>query len=130
MNKIREENIKDINKVIFAKPFSYSDYCNLQINSKVVLSDSGSITEESNIMKFNAINLRDTNERQEGMSVGAVAMAHFNIEQIENLITLFEKNKLNTFNKIEDYDCLNFSTIFYKLLLSYTQYVNKHTWKK
>tara|TARA_B100000787_G_C16199307_1_gene303725 strand:+ start:16987 stop:18105 length:1119 start_codon:yes stop_codon:yes gene_type:complete len=130
MNKIREENIKDINKVIFAKPFSYSDYCNLQINSKVVLSDSGSITEESNIMKFNAINLRDTNERQEGMSVGAVAMAHFNIEQIENLITLFEKNKLNTFNKIEDYDCPNFSTIFYKLLLSYTQYVNKHTWKK
>lgn len=130
LKKMKNFNIRNTEDIIFTKPFSYSDYCNLQINSKVVLSDSGSITEESNIMKFNAINLRATNERQEGMSVGAVAMTHFNISRIDSLIALFEKDKLNIIDKIEDYNCPNFSTIFYKLILSYTQYINDHIWKK
>ena len=130
MNKIKNLKLKEMKNIYFAKPFSYTDYCNLQINSKVVLSDSGSITEESNIMKFNAINLRTTNERQEGMSVGAVAMTHFNTDKINNLINFFEVNKINNFDKIQDYYSPNFSKIFYKILLSYSDYVNEYTWKK
>lgn len=130
MNKLKKLKLKEMKNTHFAKPFSYTDYCNLQINSNVVLSDSGSITEESNIMKFNAINLRTTNERQEGMSVGAVAMTHFNTDKINNLINFFETNNVNNFDKIEDYYSPNFSKIFYKLLLSYTDYVNEYTWKK
>tara|TARA_B100000768_G_scaffold145312_1_gene138109 strand:+ start:2499 stop:3620 length:1122 start_codon:yes stop_codon:yes gene_type:complete len=130
MNKLKKLKLKEMKNTYFAKPFSYTDYCNLQINSKAVLSDSGSITEESNIMKFNAINLRTTNERQEGMSVGAVAMTHFNTNKIDNLINYFETNNLLNLDKIEDYYSPNFSKVFYKLLLSYTDYVNEYTWKK
>ena len=64
LKKIKKKKIYKSIKIIFAKPFAYSDYCNLQINSKIVFSDSGSITEESNIMDFAAVNLRYTNERR------------------------------------------------------------------
>ena len=130
MSRIKNLKIKKMKNLIFAKPFSYSDYSNLQINSKIVLSDSGSITEESNIMKFNAINLRNTNERQEGMSVGATPMTHFNIDKIDNLIAFYEATTQKNIDLIEDYNCPNFSKIFYKLLISYTDYVNEYTWKK
>ena len=72
LKKIKKEKIFKSKKILFSKPFAYSDYCHLQINSKIVFSDSGSITEESNIMNFAAVNLRYTNERQEGMVYGAV----------------------------------------------------------
>ena len=129
MSRIKNLKIKEMKNLIFAKPFSYSDYSNLQINSKIVLSDSGSITEESNIMKFNAINLRNTNERQEGMSVGATPMTHFNIDKIDNLIAFYEATTQKNIDLIEDYNCPNFSKIFYKLLISYTDYINEYTWK-
>ena len=69
------------------------DYSNLQIHSGCVLSDSGSITEESNIMNFKAINLRSTNERQEGFEYGAVPMTHFNIEVIDKLLSMKKRKK-------------------------------------
>ncbi len=117
---------KKFHNIIFHKPFSYIDYCNLQINSKCVLSDSGSITEESNIMGFKAINLRSTNERQEGFEFGAVPMAHFNIEIIDKFLSM----KTSMPNLIDDYNCDNFSEVFLNLLLSYTNYINEYNWKK
>ena len=76
-----------------------------------------------------AINLRNTNERQEGMNYGAVPMVHFNIERIENLIQYFE-NKRSETDTIKDYVSPNFSKIFYNILISYIDYVNQNTWKK
>ena len=73
-----------LDKILILKPFSYSDYMNLQMNSKLVLSDSGSITEEASILNFSAINLRNTNERQEGMVYGIAPMVHFDYDKIES----------------------------------------------
>jgi len=129
IKKLKKVNLKRLNKIIFAKPFSYTDYCCLQINSKIVFSDSGSITEEANIMNFSAINLRSTNERQEGMNYGAVPMVHFNLEKIENLIEYFGSQKRET-EIIRDYVSPNFSKVFYNILISYIDYVNKNIWKK
>ncbi len=126
MNKIEKLNLK-YNNISFHKPFSYIDYSNLQINSKVVLSDSGSITEEASIMGFKAINLRTTNERQEGIESGVVPMSHFNIENIEKIISI--KNKIKN-DIVKDYECENFSNIFLNILLSYINYVDEYTWKK
>ena len=126
MKKIQKHNLSYKN-ILFHKPFSYIDYSNLQINSKAVLSDSGSITEEASIMGFKAINLRSTNERQEGMEHGVVPMCHFDIENIEKIISL---KKVFDNSLVSDYECKNFSSIFLNILLSYINYVNQYTWKK
>ena len=89
-------------------------------NSKHVLSDSGSITEESSIMGFNAINLRSTNERQEGFQYGVVPMVHLLFDKINKILTSTTKPK----KLIEDYKCEWIFDIFLNLLLSYTNYVN------
>ena len=87
--------LKNIKKnIVFLKPFSYFDYCKLQINSKLVFSDSGSISEESSIMGFDAINLRSTNERQEAIEYGAAGMSHFDLDIIEDLINVENKKIL------------------------------------
>ena len=114
--------------IVFLKPFSYFDYSKLQINSKLVFSDSGSISEESSIMGFNAINLRSTNERQEAMEYGVVGMSHFDFDVIENLINL--ENKKYSKEIVNDYKSKNFSKIFLKILLSYKNYVKEYTWKE
>lgn len=127
MKKVK--SIKNLNKnIIFSKPFSYFDYSKLQINSKLVLSDSGSISEESSIMGFNAINLRSTNERQEAIEYGVVGMSHFNLEIIQNLINL--ENQKHSKEIVNDYKSKNFSKIFLKILFSYKNYVKEYTWKE
>ncbi len=126
MKKIQKYNLSYKN-IIFHKPFSYIDYSNLQLNAKFVLSDSGSITEEASIMGFKAINLRSTNERQEGMEYGVVPMCHFDLESIEKLIS--SKNVIIN-KRVSDYECNNFSSIFQNILISYINYINQNTWKK
>ena len=121
--------LKNIKKnIIFLKPFSYFDYCKLQINSKLVFSDSGSISEESSIMGFDAINLRSTNERQEAVEYGAVGMSHFDLDIIEDLINV--ENKKYYKEIVNDYKSKNFSKIFLKILFSYKNYVKEYTWKE
>ncbi len=130
MKKIKQIKNLNLKKTIFHKPFSYIDYANLQSNSKIVLSDSGSITEEANIMSFNAINLRSTNERQEGMEYGAVPMTHFDINKITNAFSIFNKKNFKHSRIIFDYKCDNFSKIILNLILSYTNYIKDYTWKE
>ena len=128
LKKIQKKKIKRFKKIIFAKPFSYTDYSSLQINSKLVFSDSGSITEETSLLKLKSINLRNTNERQEGMEYGIVPMAHFDIVKIRNLVNYLTKtNQFN--NSVEDYKSQDFSRAFYNILVSYIDYVKEYTWK-
>tara|TARA_B100000965_G_scaffold176946_1_gene147600 strand:- start:389 stop:1507 length:1119 start_codon:yes stop_codon:yes gene_type:complete len=128
MKKLKSLDLKKMKNVVLSKPFSYTDYSCLQQNSKFVLSDSGSITEEASILKFFALNLRSTNERQEGMSYGTVPMAHFDLNNIENIINFSLKNHQNK-RKITDYTSPDFSKVFYNILISYIDYVKKYTWK-
>ena len=128
LKKIKKIKIKRFKKIIFANPFSYTDYSSLQINSKLVFSDSGSITEETSLLKLKSINLRNTNERQEGMEYGIVPMAHFDIGKIRNLVKYLTKtNQFN--NSVEDYKSQDFSRAFYNILVSYIDYVKEYTWK-
>ncbi len=125
MKKIKNKSLKNINNIIFSKPFSYSEYAKLQINAKYVFSDSGSITEETSIMGLNSINLRNTNERQEGMTYGAVPMSHFNLRNIEQVLINTKKKNVS----IEEYNSPNFSEAFYNILLSYVDYINENNWR-
>ena len=132
----RLEDLGDIqlNPLIkFSKPFGFFDYINLQLNAKCVLSDSGTITEESSILNFPAVTIRNTHERPEGMDEGTLIMCGFSEERVLNAVDIvirqFEENP-NSFKIVEDYDNLNVSKKVLRIIMSYTDYVNENTWKK
>tara|TARA_B100000963_G_C22531866_1_gene627981 strand:- start:74 stop:1204 length:1131 start_codon:yes stop_codon:yes gene_type:complete len=120
------------NKLIhLIKPINFSDYNFLQINSLVSLSDSGTISEESSLLKFRAINLRDSHERPEAMEETSVIMTGTNLERIIQSIDLIKNQKMdNILNDVVDYSPDNVSIKVERIILSYTDYVNKMIWKK
>jgi UDP-N-acetylglucosamine 2-epimerase len=122
MKKLKKIKITFKN-ILFSRPFAYSDYIYLQKNAKVVFSDSGSLTEEASLLHFNAINLRNTNERQEGVNKGIAPMIHFDLQKIQSILDFYKNNNLT--DSVTEYHSPNFSKIFYKLVISYIDYVNK-----
>ncbi|MCK8126391.1 UDP-N-acetylglucosamine 2-epimerase (non-hydrolyzing) [Pseudoalteromonas sp. SIMBA_153] len=115
------------------KPLGFSDYIKLQMEAKVVLSDSGTITEESSILNFPAINIRDAQERPEGFEEGAVMFTGMNVERIVQAIDILEnqpRGKVRLINKVNNYIAPNVSDKVLRTIISYTDYVNKFVWKK
>ena len=130
--RIEKENIKFNELVKLHKPFSFTDYCKLQIESRAVLSDSGSITEESSILNFPALNLRETHERPEGFEEGSVILTGLKLDNVLLGIEILDEyeNDLRQLNKVKDYNSLNLSLKIPRIILSYIDYVNNYTWKK
>ena len=127
-----DKKIKMNSLIKFLKPLGFFDYIKLQSSSYCVISDSGTITEESSILKFPAIMIRQAHERPEGMDEGTLIMSGLNkdriIESIDVVTKLYDDGKIP--NIIDDYDVDNVSQKVVKIIFSYIDYVNRTVWKK
>ena len=131
--KINDLGIKFHPLIRLIKPFGFFDYVNLQINAKVVLSDSGTITEESSILNFPALNLRETHERHEGMEEAAVMMVGLDALRVCEGLDILKnqsKGKKRTLNIVADYNVPNVSQKVLRIIHSYIDYINRSVWKK
>ncbi len=120
-------------QVIKAKPLGFTDYIALQKNSFCVLSDSGTITEESEILGFPALNLRETHERLEGMEKAAVIMTGFSKERILDSVEIMRRqyeNDVFSLTPVIDYHQSGVSQKVLRIIVSYTDYINSRVWFK
>jgi UDP-N-acetylglucosamine 2-epimerase (non-hydrolysing) len=132
--KLEEKGTADLDKRIqFLKPLGFPDYVMLQMNATCVVSDSGTITEESSILGFPAVTIRQAHERPEGMDEGTLIMCGLQADMvIESIEVVIAHNAagLRPFRLVQDYDADNVSQKVLRVILSYTDYVNRTVWKK
>ena len=132
-NKIEALELEFHPLVNLIRPLGFSDYVKLQCNAKLVLSDSGTITEESSIMNFPALNIREAQERPEGLEEGAVMFTGMEVDRILQAITILEdqpNGNKRLLRKVGDYEALCVSDKVVRIIMSYTDLVNRIVWRK
>lgn len=130
---IEKHNVKFREQVKLVKPMGLSDYLALQVNSKTVLSDSGTISEESSILNFRALNIREAHERPEAMEEASVMMVGLNPERVIQGLVQLQYQKIGVernFRPVEDYSMPNVSDKVVRIILSYTDYIKRVVWSE
>ena len=132
--RIRLDGLDNANmdkRIQYLKPFGFFDYVKLQMNAFCVISDSGTITEESSILDFPAVTIRQVHERPEGMDEGVLIMSGLKAERVLHsieIVTTQQAGKERQFRIVEDYDTENVSKKVLRIIMSYTDYINRTVW--
>ncbi len=133
MRKIQALPNDALNKLVeVMKPLGFFDYINLQKNAFCTISDSGTITEESSLLGFPAITIRNAHERPEGMDDGVLIMSGLKAERVLDSIEIVTKQyaEVGLLNHVDDYEAEHVSKKMVRIIQSYTDYINRTVWKK
>jgi UDP-N-acetylglucosamine 2-epimerase (non-hydrolysing) len=132
--KLKEISYKNNNNlIVFSKPFGFHDYVNLQLNSFCVISDSGTITEESSILNIPAVTIRQSHERPEGMDESVLIMSGLKKQRVIDSVKVVTKHhdfSKRTISPVYDYQVDNVSKKILRIIISYVDYVNRTVWHK
>ena len=132
-NKLNQLNLETDPLIQFMEPLGFIDYNALQKNASIVLSDSGTISEESSILNFKALNIREAHERPEAMEEASVMMVGLHSENILRGVSEVQSQlvgDVRNFNMVSDYSKPNVSSKIVRIILSYTSYINRVVWQK
>ena len=131
--RLKQKKVTFDKEIVFLKPLSFTDYVNLQINALATMSDSGTISEESAILNFPALNIRESHERPEAMEEGSVMMVGLNISRVLQGLKILKNQKRGILRDLEtpkNYTSNNVSKKVLRIIHSYIDYVNSKDWLK
>lgn len=127
---LKDHKITLHENIILSEPIGIIEYCNLQMNAKCVISDSGTLTEETDILRFKGIMLRTSTEKPEGIEAGTVTIGNLKWQTLKDVLKLVLDNEINKKDFIPDYTCETVSNKVCKIIIGYTSIVNKFIWMK